>query len=103
MLYMNIDRRLGKTRDPAYNLMISRELKNIFESIRSYVQDEPAFPMELRYPPLKDWTIRDSKDDTMYVLHPRAAKDYIMAVYREIRRQQTRPKREVNAIAKKYL
>ena len=100
--YMTIDRRLGKTRDRAWNLVVSRELANIFESIRSFVAEEQAFPDILRYPPLDEWTIRDSKDPTLYVLHPRAAKDYIMAVYREIRRQQSKQDRDVFAIAEKF-
>jgi len=100
--YMNTDRRLGKTRDRAWNLVVSRELANIFESIRSFVQDEKAFPENLRNPPLEQWTIRDSKDPTLYILHPRAAKDYIMAIYREIRRQQSRQKRDVFAVAEKF-
>lgn len=81
------------------NRTIARELANIFESIRSYARNEKHFPDELKNPPLQEWTMRDSRDPTLFVLAPRHAKDYVMTVYREIQKQQSTKLRDANELS----
>ena len=100
--YFKIDKKLGKYRDRSENRVIARELANIFESIRSFVKDEKAFPELIRNPPLNEWNMRDTRDPTLFVLHPRNAKDYIMSVFREIKKQQSKQKRDLTAISQKF-
>lgn len=97
--YLRIDQMLGKSRDRTKNRMIARQLANIFESIRSFVKEEEKFPFYIRNPPLASWSIRDTKEPDLFVLAPRYAKDYILSVYREIRKQQSKKKREITAIS----
>ena len=99
LAYLSIDRHMGKSRDAVTNRTIARELANIFESIRSYARSEKNFPEALRSPPLKEWTMRDTRDATLFVLAPRHAKDYVMAVYREIQKQQSNKLRDANELA----
>lgn len=94
LTYLAIDRRLGKSRDAPTNRMIARELANLFESIRSFAKEEKRFPEQLKRPPLKDWSMRDTLDPTLFVLAPRHAKDYVMTVYREIQKQQSTKTRD---------
>jgi len=103
LTYLKIDRKLGKSRDRTTNRTIARELANLFETIRSFVKEEIKFPDYITNPPLQDWSIRDTRDPTLFVLSPRYAKDYIMAVYREIRKQQAKQKRELTAIADRFI
>jgi len=91
-----------RSRDADMNRPIARELANIFESIRSFAAEEPLFPQEIRNPPLNEWSLRQTMDPSLFVLHPRCAKDYIMAVYREIKKQQAKQKRDMTAIAEKF-
>lgn len=100
--YFKTDKKLGRSRDADYNRPIARELANIFESIRSFVAEETVFPNEIRNPPLQEWSIRETMDPTLFVLHPRCAKDYVMSVYREIKRQQSKKKRDIEEISKKF-
>ena len=102
LTYLTIDRKLGKSRDRTTNRTIARELANLFETIRSFVKEEVKFPDYIVNPPLHDWSIRDTKDPTLFVLSPRYAKDYVMSIYREIRKQQSKQKRELTAITKKF-
>jgi hypothetical protein len=100
--YLKTDKKLGRSRDADMNRPIARELANIFESIRSFAAEEPLFPQEIRNPPLNEWSLRQTMDPSLFVLHPRCAKDYIMAVYREIKKQQAKQKRDMTAIAEKF-
>jgi len=100
--YLKVDQILGKSRDRTKNRMIARQLANIFESIRSFVKEEEKFPKHIKNPPLQEWSIRDTKEPDLYVLAPRYAKDYILSVYREIRRQQSKKKRDLNAISEMF-
>jgi len=99
LAYLSIDRHMGKSRDGRTNRVIARELANIFESIRSYARNEKHFPDLLQNPPLVDWTMRDSRDPTLFVLDPRHAKDYVMSVYREIQKQQSSKLRDANELS----
>jgi hypothetical protein len=90
---------MGKSRDAVTNRTISRELANIFESIRSFAREEKQFPDHLKNPPLNDWTMRETRDPTLFVLAPRHAKDYVMAVYKEIQKQQSTKTRDANELA----
>lgn len=100
--YLKVDQRLGKSRDRSTNRVIARELANIFESIRSFVKEEKKFPDYIKNPPLKDWSFRETQDPNLFVLTPRHAKDYIMAVYRTIKMQQAKQKRDLTAISDKF-
>lgn len=100
--YFKTDKKLGRSRDADMNRPIARELANIFESIRSFAMEEPLFPDDIRHPPLREWSIRDTMDPTLFVLHPRCAKDYVMSVYREIKKQQAKQKRAMSSIAEKF-
>lgn len=99
LAYFSIDRHMGKSRDAVTNRTISRELANIFESIRSFAREEKQFPDHLKNPPLNDWTMRETRDPTLFVLAPRHAKDYVMAVYKEIQKQQSTKTRDANELA----
>lgn len=99
LAYLARDVNMGKSRDAVKNRTISRELGNIFESIRSYARNEKHFPEALRNPPLQEWTMRDTRDPTLFVLAPRHAKDYVMAVYREIQKQQSNKSRDPDELA----
>lgn len=99
LAYFSIDRHMGKSRDAVTNRTISRELANIFESIRSFAREEKQFPDHLKNPPLNDWTMRETRDPTLFVLAPRYAKDYVMAVYKEIQKQQSTKTRDANELA----
>lgn len=100
--YLKVDRKLGKSRDRTTNRTIARELANIFESIRSFVKEEEQMPEYIKEPPLHEWSIRDTRDPNLFVLSPRHAKDYIMSVYREIKKRQAKQKRQLTAIADKF-
>lgn len=97
--YMKINRRLYSGKDVRAKAM---ELGSILNNIVTYAEGCETFSSELRSPPLDNWVMIDMKDPHHWELHPVMVNEYVMDVYREIQKQQSKKIRPINTIHKKF-
>lgn len=74
--------------------------ENIFEALMDFAADCDGLPIELKDPPIKEWSTIDGM--LPGVIHPRRALDYVMRLMNELKRQQMKKGRDPDELTKKY-
>ena len=74
--------------------------ENIFEALCDFSADCDELPMDMKDPPLDEWSEMDRMPNG--VINQRRALNYVMRLMNELKRQQMEKGRDPNQLIKKY-